>query len=168
MLDGRMPVQTSQPWLTLVPIAETRSTYNGLLVLLFVVFSATSAAWAVHRFASHRLRRAPAWDCGFPNADPLTQYGAGSYAQPVRRVLGTILLRAREEVLMPPPGDPRPARHQVHVKDLIWDGLYEQISRAVNAIATRMNRLQFLTIRRYLSLVMLSLVLLLVALTLWN
>ena len=168
MLDGRMPVQTHQPWLTLVPIAETRSTYNGLLVLLFVVFSATSAAWAVHRFASHRLRRAPAWDCGFPNADPLTQYGAGSYAQPVRRVLGTILLRAREEVLMPPPGDPRPARHKVHVKDLIWDGLYEQISRAVNAIATRMNRLQFLTIRRYLSLVMLSLVLLLVALTLWN
>lgn len=167
-LDGRVPTQADQPWLTLVPMAESRSTYNGLLVLVFVAFSATVAAWAVHRFASRRVRRSPAWDCGFPNADPLTQYGAGSFAQPVRRVLGTILLRAREEVLMPPPGDMSPARHMVHVKDLIWDGIYEQVSWAINTIATRMNRLQFLTIRRYLSLVMMSLVLLLLALTIWN
>ncbi|MCR4379252.1 MAG: hydrogenase 4 subunit B [Rhodospirillales bacterium] len=168
MLDGRVPMQADQPWLTLVPMAESRSTYNGLLVLVFVAFSAIVSAWAVHRFASRRVRRSPAWDCGFPNADPLTQYGAGSFAQPVRRVLGTILLRAREEVLMPPPGDMSPARHTVHVKDLIWDGIYAQISWAINTVATRMNRLQFLTIRRYLSLVMMSLVLLLLALTIWN
>lgn len=168
MLESQIPVQSSQPWLTLVPITESRSTYNGLLVLLFVAFSAASAAWAVHRFASRRLRRGPAWDCGFPNADPITQYSAGGFAQPVRRVLGTVLLRAREDVTMPPPGDTRPALLSVHVTDLIWDGIYERIARATNAIATRMNRLQFLSIRSYLSLVMFSLVFLLVALTLWN
>ncbi len=35
------------------------------------------------------LRRAPAWDCGFPDPSPATQYTAGSFAQPIRRVFGT-------------------------------------------------------------------------------
>ena len=59
-----------------------------------------------------RLRRAPAWDCGYPDASPATQYTAGSFAQPIRRVFGTIVFRAREQVDMPPPGDTRPARLQ--------------------------------------------------------
>ena len=168
ILNGRVPVQSDQPWLTLVPITQSRSTYNGLLVMVFITVSASSAAWIVHRLASRRLRRAPAWDCGFPNADPITQYGAGSFAQPVRRALGTILFRAREEVVMPAPGDLRPARQTLHMRDLIWEGIYLRIGAAVNAVATQMNRLQFLTIRRYLSLVMFSLVFLLVVLTLWN
>ncbi|MBZ0163507.1 MAG: hydrogenase 4 subunit B [Notoacmeibacter sp.] len=168
MLGSQLPLQAEQPWLTLVPITESRSTYNGLLVMVFIAVSASAAAWMVHRLASRRLRRAPAWDCGFPNADPATQYGAGSFAQPVRRVLGTILMRAHEEVKMPPPGDPSPARHTVHTRDLIWEEIYLRIASTVNVIATRMNHLQFLTIRRYLSLVLFSLVSLLLVLALWN
>lgn len=168
MIGQTLPLQSDQPWLTLVPIAETRSTYNGLLVLLFITASAATAAWTVHRFASHRLRRAPAWDCGFPNADPVTQYGAGSFAQPVRRVLGTVLMRAREEVVMPSPGDMLPARYKVHVHDFIWEGLYLRIAALVGAAATSLNRLQFLTIRKYLSLVMLSLVGMLLVVVLWT
>lgn len=163
-----LPLQSDQPWLTLVPIAEARSTYNGLLVLLFIALSASTAAWTVHRFASHRLRRAPAWDCGYPNTDPVTQYGGGSFAQPVRRVLGTILMQAREEVVMPAPGDMQPARHKVHMHDLVWEGIYLQIAALVGAVATSLNRLQFLTIRKYLSLVMLSLVGILLVLVLWT
>jgi hydrogenase-4 component B len=168
MLGGRLPPQLGEPWLTLVPIAESRSTYSGLLVLLFITFSASVSAWLVHRYASRALRRGPAWDCGFPQADPATQYGAGSFAQPLRRVLGTTLLLAREEVDMPEPGDIRPARHSVHTTDLAWRGLYLPIAATVGALATRLNGLQFLTIRRYLSLVFLSLILLLVGLTIWN
>jgi hypothetical protein len=168
VLGSRLPAQIAQPWLTLVPVAETRGSYNGLLVLAFITISATAAAWAVHRFASRELRRGPAWDCGSPTADPTTQYGAGSFAQPVRRVFGTVLLRACEEVDMPPPGDPRPARHAVEMTDLIWTGVYLRIADVVVALATRANRLQFLTIRRYLSLVFISLVLLLLGLALWS
>ena len=168
MLDGRLPRQIGQPWLTLVPIAESRSTYSGLLVLIFIAFSASVASWLVHRYASRALRRAPAWDCGFPQSDPMTQYGAGSFAQPLRRVLGTTLMRASEQVDMPEPGDPRPASHSVRTTDLVWHGLYLPIAAAVGALATRLNGLQFLTIRRYLSLVFLSLILLLLGLTLWN
>jgi len=168
VLADRLPPQIGEPWLTLVPVAETRSSYNGLLVLAFIALSASAAAWAVHGFASRELRRGPAWDCGFPSADPMTQYGAGSFAQPVRRVFATTLLRAREDVHMPAPGDPRPARHAVAMTDLVWTGIYVRIGDLVGALATRANRLQFLTIRRYLSLVFLSLVLLLLGLALWS
>jgi hydrogenase-4 component B len=168
MLDGRLPPQIGQPWLTLVPVAESRSTYSGLLVLLFIAFGGSASAWLVHRYASRALRRGPAWDCGFPQADPMTQYGAGSFAQPLRRVLGTTLMQAREEVDMPEPGDPRPAHYRVHTADLVWQTLYVPIAAGIGTLATRLNGLQFLTIRRYLSLVFLSLILLLLGLTLWN
>ncbi len=52
---------------------------------------------------------------------PVTQYTADSFAQPIRRVFGTIVFRAREHVDMPPPGDIRPARLTVEWRDLVWD-----------------------------------------------
>ncbi|KOF15236.1 oxidoreductase [Ensifer adhaerens] len=168
LIGARMPVQMGVPWLSIVPITETRSSYNGLLVFLFTAFSASLTAYLVHRFASRALRRAPAWDCGFPEADPATQYTAGSFAQPIRRVFGTLAFQARERVDMPAPGDLRPARLAVVSRDLIWDGLYVPIAGAVGFIAEKLNHLQFLTIRRYLSLVFLALVVLLLVLALWS
>ena len=168
LIGARMPVQMGVPWLSIVPITETRSSYNGLLVFLFTALSASLTAYLVHRFASRVLRRAPAWDCGFPEADPATQYTAGSFAQPIRRVFGTLAFRAREQVDMPAPGDLRPARLTVVSRDLIWDGLYVPIAGAIGFIAEKLNHLQFLTIRRYLSLVFLALVVLLLVLALWS
>lgn len=168
LIGTSIPVQMGVPWLSIVPITETRSSYNGLLVFLFTAFSASLTAYLVHRFASRALRRAPAWDCGFPEADPATQYTAGSFAQPIRRVFGTLAFRALEQVDMPAPGDLRPARLTVVSRDLIWDGLYVPIVGAVGFIAEKLNHLQFLTIRRYLSLVFLALVVLLLVLALWS
>ena len=162
-----MPVQLGVPWLSIVPIAEARSSYNGLLVLAFISISASLAAYAIHRLASHALRRAPAWDCGYPGADPITQYTAGSFAQPIRRVFGTSVFRAREHVQMAPPGDRRPARLRVELHDLVWDTLYAPVATTVGAIADRLNYLQFQTIRRYLSLVFAALIVLLLVLGLW-
>jgi hydrogenase-4 component B len=168
LTDARMPVQTGIAWLTLVPVTPERSSYNGLLVLLFIAFSAGAAAYAVHRLASRALRRADPWDCGFPDPSPVTQYTAGSFAQPIRRVYGTLVFRAREDVDMPQPGELRPARLQVHLKDLVWDGLYLPVAGAVGSAADRLNHLQFLTIRSYLSLVFLALIFLLLVLAIWR
>ena len=110
LTGAHMPTQIGLDWLTIVPVAQSRSSYNGLLVFLFIAASASMMAWAIHRFASHALRRAPAWDCGFPDASPVTQYTAGSFAQPIRRVFGSVVFRAHETVTMPPPGDVAPAR----------------------------------------------------------
>jgi formate hydrogenlyase subunit 3/multisubunit Na+/H+ antiporter MnhD subunit len=168
LVGARMPVQTGVEWLSIVPIAESRSSYNGLLVFLFMIISGSLAAWAIHRLASDKLRRGPAWDCGYPEADPATQYTADSFAQPIRRVFGSVVFRAREQIEMPPPGDLRPARLTVQLRDIIWDGLYAPIGFAIGWAAESLNHLQFLTIRQFLSLVFAALVLLLLVLALWQ
>jgi hydrogenase-4 component B len=55
----------------------------------------------------------------------------------------------------------RPARLAVHLKDYIWRGLYAAPAAAVLAWSARLNAFQFLTIRRYLVLMFLALILLL-------
>jgi hypothetical protein len=168
MLVGqRVPAQTGMQWLSIVPIAEGRSSYNGLLVFLFMVISGGLAAFAIHRLASDKLRRGPAWDCGYPDPSPATQYTASSFAQPIRRVFGTLVFQAREQVEMPPPGDVRPARLVVQLRDLVWDTLYAPVAGGVSFAAERLNHLQFLTIRQYLSLVFAALVVLLLVIAIW-
>ena len=168
IVHATMPVQRFLPWLTIIPIAESRSSYNGLLVFLFIVASATASASAIHRLASRKLRRAPAWDCGTPSASPLRQYSAGSFAQPIRRVFGSVVFSAQENVRVPPPGDASPATFTVALRDLPWELLYLPIAGAVTVVSDRLNRLQFLTIRRYLSLVFFALVLLLLGIAIWS
>jgi hydrogenase-4 component B len=162
-----MPHQTGLDWLTIVPIAESRSSYNGLLVFVFVTLSGSISAFAIHRLACDKLRRGPAWDCGYPDPSAVTQYTASSFAQPIRRVYGTAVFHAREIGEMPPPGSTRPARLTVELRDLIWDAAYEPIAAFIGYAADRLNVLQFLTIRRYLTLVFSVLVLLLLVLALW-
>ncbi len=68
---------------------------------------------------------------------------------------------------MPAPGDPRPARLEVRLRDLIWDAFYAPINGWIAFAADKLNHLQFLTIRRYLSLVFGALVTLLLMVALW-
>jgi hydrogenase-4 component B len=168
LVADRMPVQSEIAWLSIVPIAESQSSYNGLLVFAFITLSASLAVLVIHRWGSHAVRRAPAWDCGWPNPSPVTQYTAASFAQPIRRVFATQLFLASEDVEMPPPGDQRPARLHVRIHDLVWDYLYLPVAGAVGFTADRLNHLQFLTIRRYLSLVFLALVALLTVVAIWT
>jgi hydrogenase-4 component B len=168
ILSSRMPIQANEAWLSIVPIAESRSSYNGLLVMVFITISASLAVFFIHRFASHALRRGPAWGCGFSDPTPAAQYSGGSFAQPIRRVFGTLVFHARDHVEMPAPGDIRPARLRIELHDLVWEGMYQPIAGAVGFSADRLNRLQFLTIRRYLSLVFATLVTLLLVLAIWS
>ncbi len=168
LTGARMPVQLSVPFLSIVPSEAARSSYNGLVVLLFIAASAWLTAFVVHRLGSHALRRGPAWDCGFPDPRPATQYTSDSFAQPIRRVFGTVVFAAREQVTMPAPGDMSPARIEKTLRDPVWDAFYAPVAGAVNAAAQALNHLQFLTIRRYLSLVFGALIVLLLALAIWQ
>ncbi len=153
--------------LLLVPVSAARSSYSGLLVFVFIAVSAGLAALIARSFGGGAPRRAPAWDCGFPLDDPQTQYTAGSFAQPIRRVFVRSLFRASERVEMPPPGSPAPARLVQELHDVAWEEIYARISSRVLCLAERMDRFQFLSIRHYLVIVFLSLVLLLTVLALW-
>jgi len=168
IISGRMPIQANEAWLSIVPIAESRSSYNGLLVMAFIALSASSAVYFIHRFASRALRRGPAWGCGFSDATPAAQYSGESFAQPIRRVFGTMVFQARDHVDMPAPGELRPARLRIELHDLIWETMYEPIAGAIGRSSERLNRLHFLTIRGYLSLVFATLVTLLLVLAIWS
>jgi NADH:ubiquinone oxidoreductase subunit 5 (subunit L)/multisubunit Na+/H+ antiporter MnhA subunit len=167
-VGARMPVQSGMQWLSIIPIAASRSSYDGLLVFLFMIISGTLAASAIHRFASNRLRRAPPWDCGYPESSPVTQYTAMSFAQPIRRVFGSVVFQAREAAELPTPGDMRPARLKVELHDPIWEYLYAPLAIGIGRAADRLNRLQFLTIRQFLTLVFGALVILLLVLAVWS
>jgi len=168
LVGASLPSREGLEWLTIVPIAESRSSYNGLLLLAFIAASAGLAGEVVHRWASNLTRRSDAWDCGFPDASPVTQYTAGSFSQPIRRVFGTVVFRAREEVDMPPPGEARAARLHVELRDLLWETLYLPVAAVVGFAAEKLNRVQFMTIRGYLTLVFAALVVLLAILAIWQ
>ena len=166
LVAERMPVQSAEPWLSIVPIAESRSSYNGLLVFVFIAISTLAAIEIIHRFASRAVRRGPAWDCGFPDPSPATQYTAGGFAQPIRRVF-SVLFDARDDVVMPAPGDTAAARLTIRLRDFAWEMLYVPISRAVWFATDNLNHLQFLSIRNYLSLVFVALIALLLGVSIW-
>jgi hydrogenase-4 component B len=167
-VGGRMPAQAELPWLSIAPIAESRSSYNGLLVFVFIGISSFLAARLIHAFASRRTRRGAAWDCGYPDPSSLTQYTGSSFAQPIRRTLNSIVFVARDHLDMPPPGDIRPARFGVEIRDRAFEGLYAPIARGVDFCAAQLNKAHFLTIQGYLSLVFAALVLLLLVVAIWQ
>lgn len=152
---------------SLVAFDTGHSIYDALTIAIFLVSSGVLTAVLIHRIAGRQTRRATAWDCGFPDASPLTQYSASSFSQPLRRVYATSIFAAAETVDMPPPGDNRPARLQVRVCDHIWDYLYDGVARLVQVLSRRLNRLQFLTIRSYLMLMFSALIVLLVIAAVW-
>ena len=168
LVGQSMPPQAGIDWLSIVPIAESRSSYNGLLVFVFIALSTPLVIEIIHRFASRAVRRGPTWDCGYPDPSPVTQYTADSFSQPIRRVFGPVVFQARERVDMPLPGDARPARLTVTLRDLPWDAIYVPIAEVIWFAAEKLNHLQFLTIRKYLSLVFVALVALLLTVALWH
>ena len=168
LTGARMAPQVADAWLTVAPVTASRSSYNGLLIFLFIAGSTIITVLAVHRFASHAIRRGPPWDCGFPDPNPATQYSAASFEQPIRRVYGAIVFRTRETVDMPTPGETRAARITRTAHDTVWEIFYAPLATAVAATASALNVMQFLTIRRYLGFVFAALVILLLSLALWQ
>jgi hydrogenase-4 component B len=168
LTGGAMPHQAALPWLSIVPIAESRSSYNGLIILTFLVVSGSLTAMIIHRFASQATRPSAIWDCGFPLDAPQTQYGSASFSMPIRRVFGTVVFNVYERVDMPRPGEIRAGHFGLRIIDPAWRYVYGPVSRGVGALALTLNHLQFLTIRRYLTLVFCTLIALLALVAAWR
>ena len=170
LVGARMPAQAASPWLSIVPIAESRSSYNGLLVFVFIAVSATLAACVDPslRLARAAPQRRPG-TAAFPIRARRRSTPAGSFAQPIRRVFGTLRVpgpRARSTCRRPA----TPRRRASRSSCATWSGSgsTRRSPALVGCAADRLNHLQFLTIRRYLSLVFVALVVLLLVLALWR
>jgi hypothetical protein len=87
---------------------------------------------------------------------------------PLRRVFGTTVFDIHEKVDMPRPGAMRAGHFYIKIFDPAWRFAYGPIGRAVLTVAGKLNRLQFLTIRRYLTLVFVALIVLLIVVAAWR
>jgi formate hydrogenlyase subunit 3/multisubunit Na+/H+ antiporter MnhD subunit len=168
LTGGMMPDQALVPWLSVVPIAESRSSYNGLIILTFLVVSGTLTAMVIHRFASGATRRSAIWDCGFPLDAPQTQYGSASFSMPIRRVFGTVVFNVHERVDMPRPGEIRAGSFGLRILDPAWQYAYGPLTRGIGMLSVVLNQMQFLTIRRYLTMMFCTLIALLVLVAAWR
>jgi hypothetical protein len=139
-----------------------------MIILTFLICSGVLTAMVIHRFATRATRRSAIWDCGYPDPSLRTQYSGASFSMPIRRVFGATVFDIRERVDMPRPGSLRAARYYVKILDPAWRFVYGPAGRAVLAVSGRLNRLQFLTIRRYLTLVFAALVVLLIVVAAWR
>ncbi len=176
LLGARLPAGHGMSWLTVVPVSLSRSSYNPLSIFALIAAGAGFAAVILHRYGSRIICRAPPWGCGYTSPEDATaaspslstQYSASGFAQPIRRVFGSFVFNARDQVTMPMPGDVAPAHLISALIDPVWQCCYAPLLVLVGWAADRMNRLQFLTIRRYLTIVFITLVVLLVWVAPWG
>jgi len=139
--------------------------YAPIFVLVLMALAVVAIWMVLQARAVPGHRAGPLWDCGFgappswqPYGDPLAQYSATSFAQPLRRVLGTTLLGAREVVDMPRPGEIRPASISVRMADPADSWLLAPLARTREFFSRLTDRLHFITVRQALTLMVLVLV----------
>jgi hydrogenase-4 component B len=119
-------------WL-LAPISVERASYGPVIFLIGVGASFALAYLMVRWFYHGRLRRSPAWDCGFAWQTARMQDTAEGFGQPIRQIFEPFFVMRRE---LPTPFDSRP-RYRVVVEDHFWGWIYLPIV----AVAMRIGRL---------------------------
>jgi hydrogenase-4 component B len=124
-------------WL-LVPVAVERASYGPVIFLLGVAASFALAFLVVRGFYHGRLRRAPAWDCGFPWQTARMQDTAEGFGQPIRQIFEPFFVMHRE---LPTPFDARP-RYRVVVEDHFWAWVYLPVVALANRIGRLVGLLQ--------------------------
>ena len=118
-------------WMLLAPIDPGRASYSPLIVLLVIVAVLLLTLQVVHRLYHGRLRRGPAWDCGYPLQTARMQDTAEGFGQPIRQVFEVFF---RIERTLPAPSDTAP-RYAVKAEDRLWYALYAPIARGVETLA---------------------------------
>ncbi|MBT9612266.1 MAG: hydrogenase 4 subunit B [Burkholderiales bacterium] len=145
-------------WLFLTPIAPERASYSPLFFLLAILVVLLITFLAVRRFYHGRLRRGPAWDCGFPEQTPRMQDSAEGFGQPIRQIFEPFFLIERE---VPSPFDREP-RYHGRSEDKLWYGLYLPIAKAADKLSAWISILQHGRIHLYLMYSFVTLLLMLV------
>ncbi|MGZ5597165.1 MAG: hydrogenase 4 subunit B [Usitatibacter sp.] len=158
-LVGRGLAQSGRigDWLLLAPVSAERASYSPILVTLATLAIVLATFVLVRRFYHGRLRRAAAWDCGFPLQTARMQDTAEGFGQPIRQIFEPFYRMRRE---LPTPFDAAP-RYRVEVEDPLWAWVYLRIAAATEAISRVVGLLQRGRIAIYLLYSFLTLVALL-------
>jgi len=124
-------------WL-LAPNSREQASYGPVIFLLGILASFALAYLLVRRLYHGRLRRAPAWACGFPWGTARMQDTAEGFGQPIRQIFEPFFRMQRE---LPSPFDARP-RYHVKVEDHFWRWLYVPIAELAATLARLVGLMQ--------------------------
>ena len=133
-------------WLLLTPIQAERASYGPLILLFIMVAGGLITMLAVKKFYHGRMRRGPAWDCGFPAQTARMQDSAEGFGQPIRKIFEWFMGVIRE---VPTPFDLHPHYH-AETQDRLWDLFYMPIKRLNEMAGNQVGKLQHGRIHVYL------------------
>ncbi|WP_126446382.1 hydrogenase 4 subunit B [Sulfuricystis multivorans] len=146
----------AQGWWLLAPISPERASYEPLVFFMIVTASVLLGGWVVKRLYHGRLRRSPAWDCGYHFQGPRAQDTAEGFSQPIRRIFAPMFRMQRH---FPSLRDREPY-FDVKVEDHFWYGLYLPIARLAARLSALVTNLQGGRIAVYLMYSFFTLILL--------
>lgn len=144
-------------WWLLAPISPDRASYAPLIFLAVIAAAVLLGRQLVHRLYHGRLRRSPAWDCGYVFQGPRAQDTAEGFSQPIRRIFEPMF---RMERHFPTLRDDKPY-YSVKVEDHFWHWLYLPLARAADRMSRLITLLQGGRIAVYLLYSFLTLIVLL-------
>jgi hydrogenase-4 component B len=157
MLVGSTVGGRGESWMLLAPVNADRSSYSPIIFLAVIAAVVMLTIQVVHRQYHGRIRKGPAWDCGFPLQTPRMQDTAEGFGQPIRQVFEPFF---RIERSLPSPFDARP-QYKVALEDHFWHWLYLPVAHATDAVARLIGRIQQGRISIYLTYSFLTLLALL-------
>ena len=142
---GGLPASDA-PWWLLVPIPERQSSYAPLVFFAAIAAVVVLAFLSVRFFYHQRIRKGPAWDCGFGGLNSRMQDTAEGFGQPIRHLFQPLFAIVRE---LPSPFDSKP-RYRLEIGDRIWLALYRPLGTFVRQVADKVAWLQQGRIATYL------------------
>lgn len=148
---------TQSSWLWVVPVSAQRASYSPFL-LMCVLASLLIVFYGVIRLRYHgRIRRGPAWDCGYPKQTSRMQDTAEGFGQPIKHIF-SLFLQAQPKAgaaidQMPP--------YRIHTEDRCWYILYFPVLHVIGWVAKKISKLQQGRISHYLLYSFLTLLVLL-------
>ncbi len=138
--------QHAAQWWLLAPLAGREASYGPLAFVLVAATVVAITVLTVRTFYHRRLRRGPAWACGFGPLDARMQDTAEGFGQPVRHIFQPFFAMRRE---VPSPFDTAP-RYRVAIEDRLWLACYAPIGRRLGRLTDLVARLQQGRIATYL------------------
>jgi hydrogenase-4 component B len=153
---GGLPASDA-PWWLLLPIPERQSSYAPLVFFAVILVVVLLAILGVRLFYHQRIRKGPAWDCGFGGLNSRMQDTAEGFGQPIRHLFQPLFAIERE---LPTPFDKAP-KYRLEIGDRIWRALYQPLGPLVRRVADRVAWLQQGRIAAYLLYSFVTLVVLL-------
>jgi len=153
---GGLPASDA-PWWLLLPIPERQSSYAPLVFFAVILVVVVLAILGVRLFYHQRIRKGPAWDCGFGGLNSRMQDTAEGFGQPIRHLFQPLFAIERE---LPTPFDKAP-KYRLEIGDRFWRALYQPLGPLVRRAADRVAWLQQGRIAAYLLYSFVTLVVLL-------